>query len=175
MIRSFRGKRPSVGERAYVDPSAQVIGDVSLGDHASVWMGAVLRGDINTITIGARTNIQDHCVVHVDSGAYPTVVGEDVTVGHSVTLHGCTVSRLCLIGMGATLLNGVSVGEGSIVGAGSLLPERMSVPPGRVVMGVPARVLRETTTEERERIRESAEHYVDLKETYRGESDTGEA
>jgi gamma-carbonic anhydrase len=174
MIRSFRGVRPSIGEGVYVDPSAQVIGDVTLDAHASVWMGSVLRGDINSIRIGARTNIQDNCVVHVTGGAHPTVVAEDVTVGHSVTLHGCTIGRLCLIGMGATILDGVSIGEGSVVGAGSLLPEGMTVPPGRLVMGVPARVLRETSPEERERIRQAGEHYVELKEAHRADVGPGE-
>ena len=169
MIRSYKGIKPRLGARAYVDVSAQVIGDVELGDHASIWMNAVLRGDVHSIRIGARSNIQDNCVVHVYKETHPTQVADNVTVGHSVTLHGCRVDSYCLIGMGATLLNGCHIGEGSIVAAGTLVPEGMEIPPGSLVMGLPAKVRRPVTPEEREGITRSAQSYVEYKETYLAE------
>jgi carbonic anhydrase/acetyltransferase-like protein (isoleucine patch superfamily) len=166
MIRSYQGVWPRLGAGVYVDPSAQVIGQVELGDHASVWMNAVVRGDVNSIRIGAATNIQDNCVVHVFRADHPTVIGDRVTVGHSVTVHGCTIRDLCLIGMGATILNEVDVGEECIVAAGSLVPEGMKIPPRQLVMGVPARIKRELTSEERDSLRRSADNYLEYKETY---------
>jgi gamma-carbonic anhydrase len=166
MIRAYKGIRPSLGPRAWVDPSAQVIGDVALGEDASVWMTSVVRGDVNRIRIGARTNVQDACVLHV-TAQHPTTLAEDVTVGHSVTLHGCTIGRLCLIGIGAIVLNGAVVGEESIVAAGALVPEGMLVPPGSVVMGSPAKVRRAVTEEERAGLRRYAENYVRYKDEYR--------
>jgi carbonic anhydrase/acetyltransferase-like protein (isoleucine patch superfamily) len=168
LIRGYKGIRPRLGARAWVDASAQVIGDVSLGDDASVWMNAVVRGDVNSIRIGARTNVQDNCVLHV-TARHPTVVAEEVTVAHSVTLHGCTVERRCLIGIGALVLNGAVVGEESIVAAGTLVPEGMAVPPGSVVMGVPGQVRRPVSHEEREGLRAYATNYVGYKDTYRAE------
>ena len=135
MIRPYKGIRPRLGERVYVDESAQVIGDVELGDHASVWMNAVVRGDVHSIRIGAYSNIQDNCVVHVFKAQHPTVLADHVTVGHSVTLHGCRIDSYCLIGMGATILNGAHVGEECIVAAGTLVPEGMEIPPRSLVMG----------------------------------------
>jgi carbonic anhydrase/acetyltransferase-like protein (isoleucine patch superfamily) len=149
-----------------VDPSAQVIGAVELGDDASVWMNSVVRGDVNRIQVGARTNVQDNCVLHV-TAQHPTVLAEDVTVGHSVTLHGCTIERLCLVGIGAIVLNGAVVGEESIVAAGALVTEGMQVPPRSLVMGAPARVRREVTEEERAGLRRYAENYVRYKDEYR--------
>ena len=169
MIRHYKGIWPKLGERAWVDDSAQVIGDVELGPDASVWMNSVVRGDVNSIRIGARSNIQDNCVVHVEGPDFPCVIGEDVTVGHSVTLHGCEVASRCLIGIGAIVLNGARIGEGSIVAAGALVPEGMSVPPDSVVMGVPAKPRRVAGPADRDLIRESAEHYVNYKNTYRAE------
>jgi carbonic anhydrase/acetyltransferase-like protein (isoleucine patch superfamily) len=166
MIRPYKDRQPRLGARAWVDVSAQVIGDVELGDDASVWMNTVVRGDVNRIRIGARTNVQDGCVLHV-TARHETVLAEDVTVGHSVTLHGCTIERLCLIGIGAIVLNGAVVGEQSIVAAGALVPEGMQVPPRSLVMGAPARVRRETTEEERAGLRRYAENYVGYKEDYR--------
>ena len=166
MIRAYKGIRPTLGPRAFVDPSAQVIGDVALGEDASVWMGTVVRGDVNRIRIGARTNVQDACVLHV-TAQHPTTLAEDVTVGHSVTLHGCTIERLCLVGIGAIVLNGAVVGEESIVAAGALEPEGMTVPPRSVVMGSPAKVRRAVTEEERAGLRRYAENYVRYKDEYR--------
>jgi carbonic anhydrase/acetyltransferase-like protein (isoleucine patch superfamily) len=157
---------PKLGERVYVDVSAQVIGDVELGDNASVWMNAVVRGDVNSIRIGKESNIQDNCVVHVVNGTYPVEVADHVTVGHSVTLHGCRVGSWCLIGMGATILNGADIGAESIVAAGTLVPEGMQIPPRSLIMGLPAKVRREVTEEERNGLRRSAASYVEYKETY---------
>jgi carbonic anhydrase/acetyltransferase-like protein (isoleucine patch superfamily) len=176
VIRGYRGIRPKVGGRAFVDVSAQVIGDVEIGEDASVWMNAVVRGDVNRIRIGARANIQDNCVLHV-TRVHPTVVGEEVTVAHSVALHGCTVERRCLIGIGAVVLNGAVVEQESIVAAGSLVPEGMHVPPGSVVMGTPATVRRPVSEKERAELATYAENYVGYKETYRaegGESEDGQ-
>jgi gamma-carbonic anhydrase len=169
MIRTYKGTKPTLGDRAYVDPSAQVIGAVELGDDSSVWMNTVIRGDVNRIRLGARTNVQDNCVLHV-TAQHPTVLAEGVTVGHSVTLHGCTIERHCLVGIGATVLNGAVVGEESIVAAGALVPEGMQVPPRSVVMGAPARVRREVTEEERAGLRRYAENYVRYKDEYRAEA-----
>jgi len=166
VIRPYNSMRPRLGARAWVDASAQVIGDVELGDDASVWMNTVVRGDVNRIRIGARTNVQDNCVLHV-TARNPTTVAEDVTVGHSVTLHGCTIERLCLVGVGAIVLNGAVVGEESIVAAGALVPEGMAVPARSVVMGSPAKVRRAVTEEERAGLRRYAENYVGYKEDYR--------
>jgi carbonic anhydrase/acetyltransferase-like protein (isoleucine patch superfamily) len=169
MIRPYQGVWPRLGERVYVDVSAQVIGDVELGDHASVWMNAVLRGDVHAIRIGAYTNIQDNCVVHVYKALHPTVVGDHVTVGHSVTVHGCRIDACCLIGMGATILNDAHVGEESIVAAGTLVPEGMKIPPRSLVMGVPAKVRRPVTEEERAGLRQYAQNYYEYKESYLAE------
>ena len=172
MIRAYKGIRPALGARAYVDASAQVIGAVELGEDASVWMNTVIRGDVNRIRVGARTNVQDNCVLHV-TGQHPTVLADDVTVGHSVTLHGCTIERLCLIGIGAIVLNGAVLGEESIVAAGALVPEGMQVPPRSLVMGMPAKVRREVTEDERAGLRRYAESYVRYKDEYRA-AETGE-
>jgi carbonic anhydrase/acetyltransferase-like protein (isoleucine patch superfamily) len=169
MIRSYKGIAPRLGERVYVDASAQVIGDVELGDHASVWMCAVIRGDVHSIRIGPYSNIQDNCVVHVFKEMHPTVVADHVTVGHSVTLHGCRIDSYCLIGMGATILNDAHVGEESIIAAGTLVPEGMKIPPRSLVMGVPAKFKRQITEEERQGLRRYAANYYDYKESYLAE------
>jgi carbonic anhydrase/acetyltransferase-like protein (isoleucine patch superfamily) len=171
MLRSYKGVVPRLGERVYVDASAQVIGDVELGDHASVWMNAVVRGDVHSIRIGPHTNIQDNCVVHVFKALHPTLLADHVTVGHSVTLHGCTIGSYCLIGMGATILNGAKIGDECIVAAGTLVPEGMEVPPRSLVMGLPAKVRRPITEEERQGLRAYAQNYYEYKETYLSESE----
>jgi carbonic anhydrase/acetyltransferase-like protein (isoleucine patch superfamily) len=169
MLRPFKGIWPKLGERVYVDPSAQVIGDVELGDHASVWMNAVIRGDVHSIRIGAHTNVQDNCVIHVFKEQHPTVVADHVTVGHSVTLHGCRVGSWCLIGMGATLLNEAEIGDECIVAAQTLVPEGMKVPPRSLVMGVPGKLRRPLTPEELQMLRSSAQNYYEYKEIYLAE------
>jgi gamma-carbonic anhydrase len=167
MIRLFRGVRPTIAASAYVDESAQVIGDVVIGDESSVWMNAVVRGDVNTIRIGRRTNIQDGTIVHVmREPSHPNVVGDEVTVGHGVVLHGCTVADRCLIGMGAILLNGSSVGADCIVAAGTLLTEGAVVPPRSLVMGSPGKVRRALTDGEVAFIRASAANYVGYRLDY---------
>src|SRR5438309_9782644 len=128
-IRPYRGKRPQIAASAYIDPAAVIIGDVVIGEDSSVWPCSVVRGDVHYIRIGARTNIQDGSILHVMKDEYPLILGDDITVGHSVTLHGCTIESRCLIGMRATILNGVVVGEGSIVAAGTLRRERTVIPP----------------------------------------------
>lgn len=170
MIRPFKGIMPKLGARVYVDESAQVIGDVELGDHASVWMNAVVRGDVHSIRIGPYSNIQDLCVVHVFKDQHPTVIADHVTVGHSVTLHGCRIDSYCLIGMGATILNDAHIGEESVIAAGTLIPEGMVVPPRSLVMGVPGKFRRQITEEEREGLRRYAANYYDYKETYLAEA-----
>jgi carbonic anhydrase/acetyltransferase-like protein (isoleucine patch superfamily) len=169
MIRSYKGMTPRLGERVYVDESAQVIGDVELGDHASVWMGAVIRGDVHTIRIGAYSNIQDNCVVHVYKEMHPTVIADHVTVGHGAILHGCRIDSYCLIAMGAIVLNDAHVGEECIVAAATLVPERMVIPPRSLVMGVPAKFKRQVTEEERLGIRRYAANYFDYKESFLAE------
>lgn len=167
MVRAYRGVVPTVALSAFIDESAQVIGDVMIGDESSVWMNAVVRGDVNHIRIGSRTNLQDGVIVHVQGEpSHPTLVGSEVTVGHGAILHGCTVADRCLIGMGVILLNGVQVGEGSIVAAGSLVTERTVVPPRALVMGSPARVRRAVTDEEYAAIRESAANYAKYRLDY---------
>jgi len=166
MIRPFRGILPAVAPSAFIDQSAQVIGDVVVGDECGIWMNVVVRGDVNYIRIGDRSNIQDLTMVHVMRGTHPTVVGDDVTVGHSALLHGCTIGNVCLIGMGAQLMNGATVGDCSIVAAGSLLTEGFVAPPRSLVMGRPARVKRELTDDEIETIRGYARRYVEYRKDY---------
>jgi gamma-carbonic anhydrase len=170
MLRPFRSVYPTVHESAFVDQSAQIIGDVHVGAESSVWMNVVIRGDVNHVRIGARTNIQDGTIVHVMRETHPTVVGDDVTIGHGAVVHGCTIENRCLIGMGAILLNGCRVGTGSIVAAGSVLPEGMDVPPGSMVMGVPAKVRRPLTPEEDTSIKWYADNYVRYRLDFQHES-----
>jgi carbonic anhydrase/acetyltransferase-like protein (isoleucine patch superfamily) len=169
MIRSFGNLHPRITATAYVDESAQVIGDVVIGEHASVWPGAVLRGDIHSIRIGEYTNIQDNCVVHVEEGLYPVVVEDHVTVGHGVILHGCHIEPRCLIAMGAIMLNDVRIGTGSIVAAGAIIAEHTKVPPGSLVMGVPGKVRRGLTEDDFKRIDRGADAYFRLKERFLAE------
>lgn len=170
MIRPYRGVTPRVAASAYVDPSAQVIGDVVLGERSSVWPNVAIRGDVNYIRIGDETSIQDNSVLHVDHQVFPCIVGNRVTVGHSVVLHGCVVEDEALIGIGAIVLNGAKVGRGSIVAAGALVPEGMEVPAGMLVMGTPAKVKRAVTEEEMARFRKNCDNYVKITAIYKEES-----
>lgn len=145
---------------AFIAPGAQVLGDVSLGENASLWYNTVVRGDMAPIAIGADTNIQDLSMVHVDEGM-PCTIGNRVGVGHRAILHGCFVEDECLVGMGAILLNGVRVGSGSVIGAGAVLPEGMEIPPASVVLGVPARIVRPVDDALRRRIQSTWRHYVE--------------
>lgn len=169
MIRPYRGSTPKVAPSAYVDPSAQIIGDVWVGERSSIWPCAALRGDVGAIRVGDDANIQDCSVLHQDEG-FPMIVGDRVTVGHSVTLHGCIVEDDCVIGIGSTILNGARVGAGSVIGAGALVPEGMQVPAGSVVMGVPGKVRREVSEGERARFAEGVKHYVEKARIYKEES-----
>ena len=170
MIRPFRGVSPKAAPSAYIDPSAQVIGDVVIGDRSSVWANATIRGDVNIIRIGEESNIQDNCVLHVDEGDFPMHIGDRVTVGHSVVLHGCTIEDEALIGIGAIILNGARIGKGAVIAAGALVAEGAVVAAGMLVMGVPGKAKREVTPEEQTRFREGAQHYARLAGEYRKQS-----
>jgi carbonic anhydrase/acetyltransferase-like protein (isoleucine patch superfamily) len=170
MIRSYRGIFPVVPASSYVDSSAQVLGDVVLGEHASVWMNAVVRGDVNSIRIGARSNVQDCAVLHGMRDLYPVIVGEMVTIGHNATVHGCVLEDEVLVGIGATILNNARVGTGSIIAAGAVIPEGMVIRPRSLVVGVPARVKRELGEEDRELILRYANNYLDYTRIYLEES-----
>lgn len=167
MIKSFNNIVPKIGETVFVAEDAIVIGDVEIAENASIWYGCVLRGDVNFIRIGARTNIQDMTMIHVSRGEdFPTIVESDVTVGHRVTLHGCYVETGCLIGIGATILDGARIGANSLIAAGSLVTPNTRIPPKSFVLGAPARVKRVLTEEEIEKISENCRNYVNLSEIY---------
>jgi carbonic anhydrase/acetyltransferase-like protein (isoleucine patch superfamily) len=157
---------PSIDPTAFVHPNAFVYGDVVLGPRVSVWPTAVIRGDTGAIAIGDESNVQDGSVIHVDHGV-PTTIGRRVGIGHRAIVHGAVVGDDCLIGMGAILLNGVRIGSGSIVGAGAVCPEGMEVPPNSLVLGVPGRVVRQTTAAERDRIARTVQSYLDLQQAHR--------
>ena len=165
MLRSYRGRLPVVHPSAFIDDSAQVIGDVEIGEESSVWMMVVVRGDVHRIRIGRRTNVQDGTVVHVMKNTHPTTIGDEVTIGHAAVIHGCTIEDRCLIGMGAILLNGSHIGSGSIVAAGALVPERMQIPAGSLVMGSPAKVRRPVVEREAADIQMLADRYVSYRPT----------
>jgi carbonic anhydrase/acetyltransferase-like protein (isoleucine patch superfamily) len=169
MIRPFGGVHPQIPESAYVDVSAQVIGDVHLCEQASIWCNAVLRGDMFHIRIGDRSNIQDNCVVHTRTGSHPTILEDEVTVGHSVTLHGCYVEHGALIGIGSIVLDDARVGAQTLVAAGSLISPGTIIPPRSLVMGVPARVKRPLTDEEIVGLEAFWRNYVDYVPKYKSE------
>jgi carbonic anhydrase/acetyltransferase-like protein (isoleucine patch superfamily) len=169
LLRSYKGHTPRIAASAYIDPQAVVIGDVEIGEDSSVWPCAVIRGDVHYIRIGARTNIQDGSILHVMRDTHPLVLGDEVTIGHSVTLHGCAIESRCLIGMGSIILNGAVIGAGSIIAAGTLVPERTIVAPGSLMMGQPAKLRRALGAEDLDSIDAYARRYVEYKETYRAE------
>jgi carbonic anhydrase/acetyltransferase-like protein (isoleucine patch superfamily) len=173
LIRAWGGKEPRLADGVWIADGAVVVGDVEIGPGSSVWFGAILRGDVHSIRVGARTNVQDHSILHVSAGTHPTWVGDDVTLGHRVTLHGCTVKDRCLIGIGAVVLDGAVVGEDAMVGAGALVPPGMVVPPGTLAVGSPARVKRELTREEIAHFPRSAQNYAAYAEKYRKEGFPG--
>ncbi len=170
MIRSYQGRMPQILPSCYVDLSAQLIGDVSLGDHSSVWMNAVLRGDVNSIRVGANSNVQDCAVLHGQRHLYPVVIGDWVTIGHNATVHGCVVEDAVLIGMGSRILNDCRIGEGSIIAAGAVVPEHTVVPPRTLWAGVPAKMRRELGDADRTLILQYAQNYLDYTEIYLKES-----
>jgi carbonic anhydrase/acetyltransferase-like protein (isoleucine patch superfamily) len=169
MIRSYKGITPTIPGTCYVDDSAQIIGDVVLGEHASVWMNAVLRGDVHSIRVGAYSNVQDCSVLHGMKEQYGVFLGEYVTVGHTVTLHGCTIEDRCLIGMGSIILNGAHIGAGSIIAAGTLIPEKTIVEPGSLWLGFPGQFHRALEEKDRAAILRYANNYLGYKESYLAE------
>jgi gamma-carbonic anhydrase len=165
IVRTIGGRSPRIGRDVFVAENASLIGDVELGNDSSIWFGTVLRADINAIRIGARTNVQDNCTMHV-THELQCVLAEEVTVGHGAIVHGCTVRRGALIGMGSRVLDGAVIGEQALVGAGALVPEGMHVPPRTLVVGVPARVKRDLTAGELARLEQSWRNYVQYKDRY---------
>src|SRR5450755_764142 len=161
MVRSYLGHTPVIPSSCYVDISAQIVGQVTLGEHSSVWMNAVLRGDVHFIRLGANSNVQDCAVLHGMRHKHPVEVGDWVTIGHNATVHGCVIEDACLIGMGATILNNARIGEGSIIAAGALITENTVIPPRSLVAGVPGKVRRELGDEDREIILSYAKNYLD--------------
>lgn len=166
MLREFKGKWPEIHQTVFIDESAQVVGDVDIGKDSSVWHNAVIRGDVNYIRIGERTNIQDGVVLHGTLGLYPVVLEDNVTAGHNAVVHGCTVHSNCLIGMGAIILDNAEIGENCIVGAGTIVTEGMRVPPGSLVLGIPGRIKRRLSNQEIQSLPERATRYVEYKDTY---------
>jgi carbonic anhydrase/acetyltransferase-like protein (isoleucine patch superfamily) len=166
MIRSYQGHVPVIPESCYVDVSAQVLGDVVLGENSSIWMNAVVRGDVHSIRIGSNSNVQDCAVLHGMRYKHPVHVGDWVTIGHNATVHGCVVEDACLIGMNATILNGARIGEGSIIAAGALIPEGVVIPPRSLVAGLPGKVRRELGDADREQILMYARNYLDYTKFY---------
>ena len=166
MVRSYLGHTPVIPDSCYIDISAQIVGQVELGERSSVWMNAVLRGDVHSIRLGSQTNVQDCAVLHGMRYKYPVIVGDWVTIGHNATVHGCVVEDACLIGMGVTILNNARIGEGSIIAAGAVVPENTVVPPNTLWAGVPAKERRRLDPNDRESILVYARNYVVYTETY---------
>lgn len=171
MIRSYQGKLPQIASNCYIDPSAQILGDVVIGERSSVWMNAVIRGDVNSIRIGSCSNVQDCAVLHGQRNLYSVTVGDWVTIGHNATVHGCVVEDQCLIGIGARVLNDARIGKGSIIAAGAVVPEHTVVPPRTLWAGVPAKQRRELSDKDRELIVEYAQNYLDYVGFYLAETE----
>ena len=171
MIRRYQGHSPAIPASCYIDVSAQVIGDVELGENSSVWMNAVLRGDVNSIRVGSNSNVQDCAVLHGQRHLYGVTVGDWVTIGHNATVHGCVVEDAVLIGMGVTILNDCRIGEGSIIAAGAVLPDHTVVSPRTLWAGVPGKLRRELSDQDRKLILEYAQNYLDYTKIYLAESD----
>ena len=168
MIKSFLGRHPKIAASAFIEESAQVIGDVVVGENSSIWFNAVVRGDVHAIRIGAGSNVQDNCVLHGYKDRHPVTLGDRVTVAHAVNLHGCVVEDDCLIGIGAIVMNGAVIGSGSIIAAGALVPEGVRVPPASVFMGSPARLHRPANDDDRAMIARHAQNYIGYKDQYLG-------
>ncbi len=170
MIRPYKGRLPKIAASAYIDEAAVIIGDVEIGEDSSVWPCTVIRGDVHWIKLGRRTNVQDGCVLHVMRDEWPLELGDNVTIGHGVILHGCTIESRVLVGMGCVIMNGARVGTGSIVAAGTLIPEGAVVPPGSLFMGHPGKLRRELSKDDQLSIDGYAQRYVEYKEIYRAET-----
>ncbi|HEY6974173.1 MAG TPA: gamma carbonic anhydrase family protein [Nitrospiraceae bacterium] len=168
MLRTFQGRKPTVPKSCFIEETGVVIGDVVMGEDCSVWFHAVIRGDVHFIRIGDRTNVQDLCVLHVTHDTHPLIIGNDVTIGHNVILHGCTIRDRVLIGMGAIIMDGAVIGEDSVVGAGALVTEGTVVPAKSLILGSPAKVKRAVTENELSWIKESADNYVNYARQYLG-------
>lgn len=166
MLRSYQGITPTIPASCYIDPSAQIVGDVVFGEHSSAWMNAVIRGDVNSIRIGANSNVQDCAVLHGMRYVYPVHVGDWVTIGHNATVHGCVLADAVLVGIGATILNDAKIGEGSIIAAGAVIPEHTVIPPNSLVAGVPGKIRRTLGDKDRELILQYAKNYLDYTEIY---------
>ena len=174
IIKPYKGKYPKIHESVYLSENTVIIGDVEIGEDSSVWFGSIIRGDVNYIRIGRRTNIQDNCVVHVTHDTHPTIIGDNVTVGHRVVLHGCVLHNNILVGMGAVVMDGVEIEDWVIVGAGALVTPNKKIPSGVLVAGVPAKIIRDLKEEEINLIKESAQNYVNYKNEYlKGENGEG--
>lgn len=165
-ILSYQGKKPKLAQNVFLADGVRLIGDVKIGEGSSLWFNTVVRADVNYVRIGKNTNIQDCSCLHVEHDTHPLIIEDGVTVGHSVTLHGCVLKSYCLIGMGATILNGAIIGEESLIGAGALVPEGAVIPPRSLVVGVPGKVRRELSDVEVRNLHESAQHYVDYANSY---------
>ena len=169
MLIPYKGRLPQIDPTAFIQESAQIIGDVIIGAQSSVWFNVVIRGDVNHICFGARTNVQDNATVHVTRDRWPTLLGDDVTVAHGVILHGCRIADRCLIGIGAIVMDGVEIGEDCLIAAGSLVTPGTRIPAGQLVLGSPAKVARPLRAEELAHLKQSAANYVEYAETYRCE------
>ncbi len=170
MVQTLNGKTPKIGRDVFIAPTAVVIGDVEIGDGASIWYGAVLRGDMEPIRIGGNTNIQDNCTVHTDRG-HPAVIGTGVTVGHHAVIHGCAIENHCLIGIGAIILSGAVIGEGSVIAAGAVVKEGQCVEPGMLMTGVPAAAKRSLNTDEQRLLHQPAATYTELARVHRAQAE----
>jgi len=166
IVRPYDNKLPRIGARVFIAENAAVIGEVEIGDDCSIWFATTVRGDVNAIRIGRNTNVQDNCTIHVTHLDWPTIIGDNVTIGHGAIVHGCTVENGALIGMGSRVLDGAVIGESAMVGAGALVPPGMHVPPRMLALGVPARVKRPLTDDELAHLESSWKNYVTYKEEY---------
>lgn len=166
-IRSYQGKKPKIDKTAYVEKSAQLIGDVRIGKNSSIWNGAVLRGDMHYIKIGNNSSVQDNSVMHGTLTKFPTIVGDNVSIGHGAIVHGCVIGDNCLIGMGSIILEGAEVGDWCIIGAGAVVTEGARIPSGSIVIGIPGKVVKQVTEEHKIRITRNWKNYVRLKGTYK--------
>ena len=166
MIKELKGKKLKINESCFIAETASVVGEVTIGEDSSVWYGAVIRSDMNKTIIGSRTNIQENTTVHNDTD-FPTIIGDEVTIGHNCIIHGCTIKNNSLIGMGAIILNGATIGENTIIGAGSLVTQNKEIPSGVLCMGSPAKIIRNLTEEEIASLKESAKHYMEMSEMHK--------